>query len=432
MISRLRHQAADEVGRHIGDAEAAGRPAPDPDDQHMIVNGLLQRELTSDSKRRIQAGELTLTDGEEEEIRRRVMELVFSTAPGIERFLTRTDVTDIAINGFDDVRITLRDGQVVSEEPVGTSDEELIETLQVLARRGGSTEKEFTASSPVLDLRLADGSRLAAAAWVTPRPYVSIRRHMLSDADIDDLIGFGVLDKGLASFLSAAVRSRKNILIAGGQGTGKTTLMRALLHECDPDERLIVLEQEPELHLEAQPHRHNQVLLFNERPANMEGVGAVTLADLSKAIKRFTPERIVVGEVRGPEVIDMLEALTQGIAGGICTLHADSSLGVFPRLPVYARAGGRDWQTADVLALAALGLDLVVLLSWTPDGLRAISEVRHIEAYDSTAGQIVTNLWFERDEEGRATLNANSPIPVDLLDVLVEHGYDPALLGGFA
>ena len=179
--------------------------------------------------------------------------------------------------------------------------------------------------------------RLAAAAWVTKRPYLTVRRHLLVDADQKDLVGRDMYDTGLASLLGALVRARRNVLIAGGQGVGKTTLLRALLHECEPDERIVVLEQEPELHLDALPGRHDHVLVFMERGANTEGVGAVSLADLGRAIKRFTPRRIVVGEVRGPEVIDMLEAMTQGIAGSMCTIHADSSWSVFPRLPVYAR-----------------------------------------------------------------------------------------------
>ena len=143
-----------------------------------------------------------------------------------------------------------------------------------------------------------------------------------------------------------------------------------------------MLEQEPELHLDAMPGRHDHVLVFMERGANTEGVGAVSLADLGRAIKRFTPRRIVVGEVRGPEVIDMLEAMTQGIAGSMCTIHADSSWSVFPRLPVYARAGGRDWATGDVLQLAALALDVIVFLARDRTGRRVVSEVRHVQRFD--------------------------------------------------
>lgn len=223
------------------------------------------------------------------------------------------------------------------------------------------------------------------------------------------------------------VRARWNLLICGGQGVGKTTLMRALLHECDPSERLVVLEQEPELHLDHDATRHNQVLVFMERSPNTEGVGGVSLADLSRVIKRFSPGRIVVGEVRGPEVIDMAEAMSQGIAGSMCTLHADSSYSVFARMAVYARSSGRDWKTADVMQLAALALDAVVFLNRSRDGRRVVAEIRRVEHFDVDANQVVTDVWFQPGPDGPAVPNPTSPIPVALLEQLVEHGYDPSL-----
>lgn len=428
IVARLRRLVVDEISRLIDAAEVAGHQVPADDDQQMAAQSVLVHELRTDARDRLNSGAAALTPEEEDGVHRRVMELVFSTAPGIDRLLAIDDVEDILINGYDDVRLILTDGTTRREDPIGESDAELIETIQAIARRGGNIEKEFTTGSWSLDLQLADGSRLAAASWVTGRPYIAIRRHLLVDADLGDLVGRGLCDPGVASLLAAAVRARMNVLIAGGQGGGKTTLMRALLHECHPDERIAVLEQEPELHLDHRPDRHNHVLLFTERLANTEGVGAVTLADLAKTIKRFRPERIVVGEVRGPEVIDMLEALTQGIAGGMCTLHADSSVSVFARLPVYARAGGRDWRTGDVLALAALGLDLVVFLTRDTTGRRVIAEVRHVESYDQLHEQVITNPWFHRGPDGGAAVpNPQAPIPVDLLDRLVEHGYDPSL-----
>jgi pilus assembly protein CpaF len=217
------------------------------------------------------------------------------------------------------------------------------------------------------------------------------------------------------------------VLIAGGQGVGKTTLLRAMLHECGVDERIVVLEQEPELHLEASPERHDQVLVLMERLANVEGVGAVTLADLARTIKRFTPSRIVVGEVRGPEVIDMLEAMTQGIDGSMCTIHSNSSMSVFQRLPVYARMAGRDWSTPDVLQLAALALDVIVLLRRTRDGRRVVSEVRYVQHFDHSTGQIVTDEWFTPGPDRAAVKNPHAPIPGHVLDDLVQHGYNPSL-----
>jgi pilus assembly protein CpaF len=432
--STLRRVVADEIGDYMSKAAADGRALPNEMDQHQMASAILRRELDQRSVAAMRHGEQPLTPDEEDLISDQVLETAFSAAPGLDRLLQRLDVTDIHVNGCDDVRLSLISGRTEFAEPLARTDEQLIEMIQTFARRGGHMEREFTPNRPILDLQLPDGSRLAAAAWVTKRPYLTIRRHLLVDADQTELVRRGVYDRGLQSLFRALVKARKNVLVAGGQGVGKTTLLRALAHEFDPDDRVIVLEQEPELHLDSMPGRHNQVLVFMERLANTEGVGAISLADLGRAIKRFTPQRIIVGEVRGPEVIDMLESMTQGISGSMCTIHADSSLSVFPRLPVYARAGGRDWTTSDVLQLAALALDVIVFLGRDRAGHRVVSEVRYVQRFDNDSGQVVTDEWFTPDRDGRAARNPTAPIPVRLLDELVDHGYDPSLhnIGGFA
>jgi pilus assembly protein CpaF len=432
--SRLRRVVADEVGDYMSKAAADGRALPSEMDQQQMASAILRRELDQRSVAAMRQGEQPLTPDEEDLISDQVLETAFSAAPGLDRLLQRQDVTDIHVNGCDDVRLSLISGRTEFAEPLARTDEQLIEMIQTFARRGGHMEREFTPNRPILDLQLPDGSRLAAAAWVTKRPYLTIRRHLLVDADQTELVRRGMYDRGLQSLFRALVKARKNVLVAGGQGVGKTTLLRALAHEFDPDDRVIVLEQEPELHLDSMPGRHNQVLVFMERLANTEGVGAISLADLGRAIKRFTPQRIIVGEVRGPEVIDMLESMTQGISGSMCTIHADSSLSVFPRLPVYARAGGRDWTTSDVLQLAALALDVIVFLGRDRAGHRVVSEVRYVQRFDNDSGQVVTDEWFTPDRDGHAVQNPTAPIPVRLLDELVNHGYDPSLhnIGAFA
>lgn len=432
--SRLRRVVADEIGDYMSMAAADGRALPSEMDQQQMASAILRRELDQRSVAAMRHGEQPMTPDEEDLISDQVLETAFSAAPGLDRLLQRLDVTDIHVNGCDDVRLSLISGRTEFAEPLARTDEHLIEMIQTFARRGGHMEREFTPNRPILDLQLPDGSRLAAAAWVTKRPYLTIRRHLLVDADQTELVRRSMYDRGLQSLFRSLVKAHKNVLVAGGQGVGKTTLLRALAHEFDPDDRVIVLEQEPELHLDSMPGRHNQVLVFMERLANTEGVGAISLADLGRAIKRFTPQRIIVGEVRGPEVIDMLESMTQGISGSMCTIHADSSLSVFPRLPVYARAGGRDWTTSDVLQLAALALDVIVFLGRDRAGNRVVSEVRYVQRFDNDSGQVVTDEWFTPDRDGRAVRNPTAPIPLRLLDELVDHGYDPSLhnIGGFA
>ena len=426
----LRRLVADEIGDYMARAAADERRLPDELDQKQMAMAIIQRELDSRSRAALRHGDLQLTPDEEDRVTRSVLETAFSAAPFLDRYLRRDDVTDVYINGCDDVRLGLLNGDVIQAEPIARSDDELIEMLQTTARRGGHMEREFTPHRPTLDLQLPDGSRLCAIAWTSKRPYATIRRHLFVDADQSELVRRGMYDEGLASFFQASVRARKNILVAGGQGVGKTTLMRALAHELDPHERVIVLEQEPELHLDRNPRRHNHVLTLMERQSNTEGVGVVAMSDLSRVLKRLTPRRIFVGEVRGPEVVDMLEAMTQGISGSMCTIHADSSFSVFPRLAIYARMSGRDWSTGDIFQLAALALDFVVLVSRCPDGRRVVSEVRYVQGYDHTTGQIVTDEFFTPGPSGWAARNSRSPIPVALLDELVANGYDPYLHGG--
>jgi Flp pilus assembly CpaF family ATPase len=157
----------------------------------------------------------------------------------------------------------------------------------------------------------------------------------------------------------------------------------------------------------------------------MEGGGAVTLADLAWHAKRLTPDRIIVGEVLGDEVIPMLEAMSQGIRGSMCTMHAESSAAVFPRLPVYARSRGRDWRSGDVFQLAALALDLIVFVSRDHERNRVVAEIRHVDHYDVSTGQVISDAWFAPDPDRGRAVRA-SVIPVQQLDRLVEHGYDPS------
>ncbi|HZM32056.1 MAG TPA: ATPase, T2SS/T4P/T4SS family [Acidimicrobiales bacterium] len=442
LVSSMRRQVALLIGDEVDRREREGLDPLDDVDRRMMADAEIRRILTELWRTTSQRGEPRLSRDDELHIAEAVRVSVFSALPGLDEYLARPDVTDIFINGCDDVRLRTMDGDEIVVAPLVSSDAELVTMIQGLARRcgrlgsgdaigaselGGEQEKEFNSSKPLLNLQLSDGSRLAAAAWITPRPYVSIRRHPLADAAQKDLVARGMYDESIASLLAAAVRARKSIMIAGGQGRGKTTLMRALLHECDPSERIMVLEQEPELQLDADPVRHNQVLTWIARPANMEGEGAVTLADLAWAIKRHNPDRIVVGEVLGAEVMVMLEAAGQGIAGALCTMHSKDAYRVFGRMVHYAQLGQPNVTPAFVMDTAADALDFVVYLDVTPSGRRVIAELTHVHGYDAQAGHVVADQWFGPGRDRAAVRNQNAPIPNQLLDELVAYGYDPTL-----
>lgn len=420
--SRLRQVVAGEITEQQRRVEADGRVL-DLMDQRQIARVVLQRELDMREREALRHGELPMPQGERDSLAERVLGEVFSTLPGLEPFLARSDVTNVHVMGCRSVVVELLDGTSEHHESPYASSQEVIDSVAHMARRGGLIEKPFNYANPMLHMSLADGSRLTANAWIGVEPYVTIRRHPLVQYDLDDLCRLGMLDGDLRGFLGAAVRARWNILVAGGQDNGKTTLLRALAHDAHPDERTLVLESEPELGLERLPDRHQVVSLW-ERPGNSEGDGAVDLAEMVWHAKRLSPSRIIVGEVLADEVVPMLEAMSQGVRGSMTTIHAMSSSAVFPRLPIYARSRGRDWRSADIYALAALALDLVVFVARDKSDRRVVAEVRHIGHFDPDNERVVSDAWYLPDKNGRAT--PVGVIPVDLLDDLVAHGYNPS------
>jgi pilus assembly protein CpaF len=423
LAGALRRVVADEVAEQRS-SKAAGSDGLDALDQRQMARAVLNRELDLRAREALRLGEQPLSDAERVELVEDVMSQVFSALPGLERFTSRDDVINVYVQGCREVIVELLDGTIERHPSPYVSDSEVVDALAQIARRAGHVENEFNYSHPILRLPLPDGSRLTANAWIGPEPYAAIRKHPLVDYDLDDLLPSGMFDDDIRSLLGAAVRARWNVLFTGGQGNGKTTLLRAASHEARRDERVVTIEAVPELHLDRLPHRHSHVVTLWERPANMQGEGAITAADLAWHAKHLSPDRILVGEVLADEVVPMLEAMSQGIRGAMCTMHARSSAGVFPRLPVYARSAGRDWRSSDIYELAAQAIDLVVFVARDRDGRRVVAEIRHVDRFDADTGRLVTDAWFSPDSgTGRAV--PAGVIPVHLIDELVDHGYRP-------
>jgi Flp pilus assembly CpaF family ATPase len=424
--SDLRSVVLDALAELVATHTAGGRPAPTEADKRMKARAVLRREIDAHITAAQQRGDEVLSAAQEQDLTERVIASVFSLLPGAEAFLGRDDVTNVMVIGNDPVQLRLVDGTRTVASPMVPHDDDLIGVLQTAARRAGHTEKEFSETRPVLEMQLRDGSRLAGAAWITPRPYLSIRRHPLMTAGHADLVARGMYDEGIESLLRAMVRARWNGMICGGTDAGKTTLLRAMLQDVGPDEWPVTLESDPELRLdEILPAANFRA--FYERGANAEGQGALTLAELSKRMKRHTPSRIIVGEVRGAEAITMLEAMTAGESGGWCTMHAQSAESVFPRLHVYSAHADGTWSREVVYDMAALALDIVIFLRTMPDGRKVVSEIRHIESYDHITGQIISSEWFTPGPDGAAVENPEAPLQHELRAELMAHGYDPRL-----
>jgi Flp pilus assembly CpaF family ATPase len=385
-----------------------------------------------------------LTAEEERQIRSNVVAAVFSRLPELEALLDRWDVTDILFNGPEDARVRTIDDREEQVDPVFVNDEHMVRFVRLVARKGGQMvtgedlfaaldsavglEQEFSETRPYVDLRLSpSGARFAAVGpWVTTNgTQIAIRRHPLVDADQSRLVHeWRMYDDELASLLGAAIRAGWRILVSGRPGAGKTTLLRALAHELQRSTRIVQIEQNPELGLEADPERHDQVIALVERPANMEGRGAVTMDDHVRAAQRLLPDCVVVGEVRGAEVLALLKALSIDVPG-ICTLHAQSAANVWSRLVLYAQEANSTIASEYVLRAAAEGLDLIVHLGSADDGRRVIAEVLHVDGFDEQAQRPITSEWFVPGPDGAATPNPLAPIPAGVLAGLADYGYRP-------
>ncbi|MFF3671595.1 CpaF family protein [Microtetraspora malaysiensis] len=358
----------------------------------------------------------------------------------LQPFVDDPEVENIDVNGCDQVWITYSDGRKALGPPVADSDEELVENVRRWAAYQGQTARDFSIARPRLHLSVGHRTRMAALMGVTPRPCLSIRRHGMLEADLDDLVLNGTLDKGLRAFLGAAVRARKDIVITGGMGDGKTTFARALAAEIDPNERLATVEKEYELFLHLQTDRHRDVLALEAREGNTEGLGAITMHQLIEDALRFNVRRIIVGEVRGDELVPMLEAMNTGGNGSICTMHADSADQVFARMLILAGSGGLTIATDTLFRTIGMAVDFVIHLGHELrhdiDGLvnrRYVAEINEVLPTGDGLEPAVNHVYVP-GPDGRAVPNT---IP-QCMNELVAAGFDPDLFvprvwsGGYA
>jgi Flp pilus assembly CpaF family ATPase len=266
---------------------------------------------------------------------------------------------------------------------------------------------------------------LFAAMAVTARPCVAIRRDRLAAANLSDLVCNATMTGEVAAFLAAAVRARKNILISGGTAVGKTTLLRALASAIPPYERLITIEDSLELCLDRDHDAHPDVVALQAREPNVEGQGEVSLAELVRWALRMSPDRVIVGEVRGREVVPMLNAMSQGNDGSMTTLHASSSRGAFMKLAAYAAQAKEHLRLEDTNLLIAGAVHFVIQLDYAPGGQRVISSIR--EVVDADGRQVVSNEVYTPGPDRRAIPAA--PLRATTADELAAAGYGLGVAG---
>ena len=346
----------------------------------------------------------------------------------LQPYLERSDVENIVVNGHGQTWVTYTSGAKQPGPAVAASDDELIEWVQLLARRGNSG-REFSRANPLLDVALADGVRLAVTAWVSRRPHLALRVHRLVDVTLDQLTRLGTLTEPVAEFLRAALRARRNLVVCGEVNTGKTTLVRALANELDPDERIITLESDFELFLDDPrlAHRHHDVVALEARRANSEGAGEVRLQDLVPACLRLNPDRVIVGEARQGELAPMLEVMYSGARGSMCTLHVHRPVHVFNRVIQLGRRAGLGYSPEDLHLMFGLAEPLIVYLRRDPTtNARFVAEVMEVGP-PADGIEPARNHIFIPGQDGRAT-PAGGHISTDLLDDLAGSGFDTDLL----
>ncbi len=307
----------------------------------------------------------------------------------LEPLLQDNSVSDILVNGFSQVWVE-RKGKLYHTNVAFHDDQHLMTIINRIVSRVG---RRIDESSPMVDARLPDGSRVNAIIppLAIDGPGLSIRRFGGHAIHIDDMVKLRTLTSAMAEFMRTAVRGRLNILVSGGTGSGKTTMLNCLSNYLPEDERIITIEDAAELALQ-QPH----VFRLETRPANVEGKGEVTQRELFKNTLRMRPDRIIVGEVRGAEVLDMLQAMSTGHDGSMATIHANTPRDSLTRLEMMMMLSGISLPERAMRQYIAAALNIIIHVSRLQDGTRKVIKISEITGMEGDALLMQDLFEFER------------------------------------
>jgi len=415
-----------------GAAVSAPPAAPVSDAQHQAVKSRLHRRLLDEIDERdlLNADEETLA-GEVKEFvdrvlasedvplneqeRRRLAEDLLEEALGVGPLavlMADMAVTDILVNRYNQVYIE-RFGRLEKTSVRFRDDEHLVRIIQRIAARIG---RRIDESSPMVDARLPDGSRVNATLppVTLDGPTISIRRFGHRRLRREDLLRAGMFSPAMQTFLEWVVRCRKNILISGGTGAGKSTFLGAVAEAIPANERVVTIEDAAELILD-QEH----VVRMETRPANIEGSGRITARDLVINSLRMRPDRIIVGEVRGPEALDMMQAMNTGHDGSLTTIHANSPRDALARLETMVLMAGLELPSRAIREQIVSALYLVVHVRRYEDGVRRVESIAEITGIEGTTPQMQDIFRFERQgQRGRNV--AGEFVPTGIVPRLME------------
>lgn len=363
--ARLHGELIERLGARLGDAQVSAEQ----------LGPLVGREL----EQLIAGAGVPLGDDDRRRLTAELLDDVVGLGP-LEPLLADRTVDEIMVNGFDEVYVE-RHGRLELTEVRFSSEEHLRRVIDRIVARVGRRVDE---SSPMVDARLPDGSRVNAIVppLAVDGAALTIRKFAVDPFQVDDLIAMGAFTAEVADLLRAVVAEGLNIVVTGGTGTGKTTLLNVMSGFIPDGERVVTIEDAVELQLR-QPH----VVRLESRPPNLEGSGQVTVRDLVRNALRMRPDRIIVGEVRGAEALDMLQAMNTGHDGSISTVHCNSPRDALSRLETMVLMAGLELPSRAIRDQISSALDLIVHVQRFRDGHRGISHITEVLGLE---GDVIT------------------------------------------
>ncbi len=365
--------------------------AVDPTELGKLAPAQMREEISDIVSEIISMRRLVLSAAEQAVVIGDICNDILGLGP-LEPLIARDDIADIMVNGADKVYIEA-DGRMQLTDIKFRDNAQLMNICQRIVTAVGRRVDE---ASPICDARLADGSRVNVIVppLAIDGPTLTIRKFKREKLTLDKLVTFGSVTPQGATLLRIAAAVRCNILVSGGTGSGKTTLLNCLTRYIDTDERIVTCEDAAELQLQ-QPH----VVRLETRPPNLEGVGQVTMRDLVKNFLRMRPERIVVGEVRGPEAFDLLQAMNTGHDGSMGTIHANTPRDALARVENMVAMGGYNLPARAVREQIASAVNLIVQAARLRDGSRKITHVTEVVGMEGDVITLQDLMVFEFDGE---------------------------------
>ena len=324
----------------------------------------------------------------------------------IQSLLRNDQITEIMVNRFDSIYVE-QEGKIFESQLRFSNEEHLRRTIERIVAHVG---RRIDESSPLVDARLPDGSRVNAVVppIALDGAILTIRKFSTEPFTIDDLIALGTITEEAATFLKICVEAKLNVLISGGTGSGKTTTLNVLSSFIPDNERVITVEDAAELQL-AQPH----VVRMESRPVNIEGKGLITIRDLVRNSLRMRPDRIVVGEVRDGAALDMLQAMNTGHEGSLTTIHANSSKDALVRIENLVLMAGVDFPIRVIREQISEAIDIIIHQARLRDGSRRITEISEVTGIDVDSIQLQDIFRFASDsDEGEIGVLRRSGLPI--------------------